>query len=672
MESIELTGQALHPDQVARLARETGRTVRAEIAPEALSRAAEAAEAAERISRRQPVYGRTTGVGANRTQHVADGDLGHGLRLLRSHASGIGHLVSPAATRAMLAVRANQLLSGGAGLRPEIIEAIIAALNADLLPEIHEYGGLGTADLTALAELGLALVGERPWIPATPTASPPTPTTPRPTSPLAPTSTPTSPSAPTSALTPTPPPTPTSPPAPVPLPKNTPTSTHALTRTSALQPAPAPVPVPTPTLAPTTAPPLPNHPALSQDGAPSLDAPAPSDITHDISPSPYTPSSALTTLTTLSAHTPPSLPAPPPDPLPPPFTSHVAASAHSTPDPRPPAHRRPVAITSGDALALMSSSALTIGRACLEWRDTSRWVHASHAVAALTHLALDGSMEPFSRSVHDRRPHQSLMISAALMRALLAGQSGKPARIQDPFALRCIPQIHGGALSSLASVEQVLAVELNAAAENPLISVEDDAVYHHGGFHQSLLTQALDALKLALLAVGQLSLARLDLMFHPEFTGLRPFLADGEPASSGVMILENAAHDALAELRNAAMPAGLGHAVLSRGVEDHTPFTSQAVRQAARAGDALQLVLATELVGAMRTLRLRHLAPAANTPLDTLYALAEVLDPDTSDRSTTADVHAAASLLPAFADVAARVLPSAWPHPLGDSTPHPN
>jgi histidine ammonia-lyase len=426
----------------------------------------------------------------------------------------------------MLAVRANQLLAAGSGLHPEIIEAIVAALNADALPEIHEYGGLGTADLTALAELGLALIGERPWITAPPPPSPPP------------------------------------------------------------------------------------HP-------------------HNVTPTPS-----------------------------------ASPSQHPT-------GPQPVAITSGDALALMSSSALTIGRACLEWADTSRWVHAAHAVAALTHLALDGSLEPFSRSVHDRRPHPSLMISASLMRALLSGQRTKPARIQDPFALRCIPQVHGAALESLKSVEQVLTVELNAAAENPLISAEDDAVYHHGGFHQSLLTQALDALKLALLAVGQLSLARLDLMFHPEFTGLRPFLADGEPASSGVMILENAAHDALAELRNAAMPAGLGHAVLSRGVEDHTPFTSQAARQAARAGEALQLVLATELVGAMRTLRLRHCLPAANTPLGALYSLAEVLDPDTTDRSTTADVHAAANLLPALADVAAKTLPAAQPLPLSNPPEQP-
>lgn len=574
MEAIELTGQALHPDQVAWLARENGQTARVGIAPGALARAAAASEAAESIAARQPVYGRTTGVGANRTQFVADGDLGHGLRLLRSHASGIGHLVSPAATRAMLVVRANQLLAGGAGLRPEIIAAIVAVLNADLVPEIHEYGGLGTADLTALAELGLALVGERPWI----------------------------------------------------------TTAAAKAQSPSERPEAS------------------EHDLLTEGTT--------ADIRHeDTEPIPHgepVPPTHGTSEPQAQSH-------PHPDQHP----QLQPQPADPTPTPRTSGEPQPVRITSGDALALMSSSALTIGRACLEWRDTSRWVHAAHAVAALTHLALDGSMEPLSQVVHNRRPHRSLMLSAAVMRALLAGQAGKAARIQDPFALRCIPQVHGAALASLENVEQVLAVELNVAAENPLISVDDESAYHHGGFHQSLLTQSLDALKLALLAVGQLSLARLDLMFHPEFTGLRPFLADGEPASSGVMILENAAHDALAELRNAAMPAGLGHAVLSRGVEDHTPFTSQAARQAARAGDALQLVLATELVGAMRTLRLRHVAPAASTPLDTLYALADVLDPDTADRSTTTDVHTAVSLLPQFADIAAKVLPVAWPHPVG-------
>jgi len=486
VQSIELTGQALSPEQVTEIAQQGAR---ARIAPEALAHAAEAAELAGRIANRQPVYGRTTGVGANRTQRVADGDLDHGLRLLRSHAGGIGRLIPADGVRAMLAVRANQLLAGGAGLRPEIIEAIVAALNGGALPPIHEYGGLGTADLTALAELGLALAGELPW------------------------------------------------------------------RTG--------------------------------DAASAADIPA------------------------------------------------------------------SIQITSGDALALMSSSALTIGRACLAWREARRCVDAAHSIAVLTFLALDGSAEPFAEPVHRRRPHPGTLRAAALLRGLLAGQSNKAARIQDPYALRCIPQVHGAALSALESVGQVLRVELNAANENPLISVEDEAFFHNGGFHHALLTQSLDALNLALLSVGQLSLARLDLTFQPEFTGLRPFLADGEPASSGVMILENAAHDALSELRNAAMPAGLGHATLSRGVEDHTPFTSQAARQTARAADALKLVLATELVAAVRTLRLRGTTPAPDTPLGGLYALAEVLDPDTADRAPSPDVELAVSLLPQYAALAA-------------------
>ncbi len=513
VQGIELTGQALRPEQVSLLAHGTARI---EIAPEALALAGQAADAAERIAARQPVYGRTTGVGANRTQPVEDGDLDHGLRLLRSHAGGIGRTVSPEHTRAMLAVRANQLLAGGAGLRPEIIEAIVTALNANVLPQIHEYGGLGTADLTANAELGLTLAGERPWV-------------------------------------------------------------------------------------------------KGSDGS------GPGDGKGNASGSGSGP---------------------------------VGNGAQASASLMGPA---PVHVTPGDALALMSSSSLTIGRACLAWRDASRWVNAAHAIAALTFLALSGSAEPFAETVHAHRPYPGSIRSAAVLRTLIAGQAIKAARIQDPYALRCLPQVHGTAYSALDSVEKVLEIEVNVAAENPLVSVADEAFYHHGGFHQAQLTQALDALNLALLSVGQLSLARLDLLFQPEFTGLRPFLADGAPASSGVMILENAAHDALSEVRNAAMPAGLGHATLSRGVEDHNPFTSQSARQTERAAEALRLVLASELVGAVRTLRLRGIEAKAGTLLGEIYAAVDVLDTDTADRSSSADVALAEELLHGLATVVTAV-----------------
>ncbi|HEV3172459.1 MAG TPA: aromatic amino acid ammonia-lyase, partial [Actinocrinis sp.] len=320
MQRIELTGRAMRPGDVAQLGHGDAW---GDIAPEGLARAQTAAQVADRVAARQQVYGRNTGVGANRTQAVEPGDTDHGLRLLRSHAGGIGAPVAAEGIRAMLAVRANQLLAGGAGVSPRIIEAIVTALNANALPEIHEYGAVGTADLTALAELGLTLLGEAPWTGAGPA---------------------------------------------------------------------------------------------------------------------------------------------------------------------------PVEFGPGDAVALMSSSALTIGQACLAWSEATRWLDAAHAVSALTFIAVDGSMEPYAQAVHERKPHLGVVASARFLRALLDGQSVKAARLQDPYAVRCVPQIHGAALAALDNTERILAVEINAAAENPLVSATEEAVFHHGGFHQVQLTQVMDAL----------------------------------------------------------------------------------------------------------------------------------------------------------------------------------
>ena len=111
-----------------------------------------------------PVYGMNTGVGALKTVKIPPGlREDHQLRLLRSHAVGAGDEVSSEISRAMLAVRGNQILAGGAGVHPELLDALVDALNEGLAPGIRELGSLGTSDLTSLAEAGLALIGERPF-----------------------------------------------------------------------------------------------------------------------------------------------------------------------------------------------------------------------------------------------------------------------------------------------------------------------------------------------------------------------------------------------------------------------------------------------------------------------------------------------------------------------------
>ncbi|MET8633689.1 aromatic amino acid ammonia-lyase [Streptomyces sp. NPDC004074] len=480
---VILDGVGLGVEDVVRLAEGAARPVPG---TEAMKRVEESWDAARQIAATGRVYGRSTGVGANRTEDVpTEAAAGHGLRLLRSHAGAIGEELPARQVRAMLAVRANQLLAGGAGLRPSVVTALCEALESEAYPVVNEFGSVGTGDIAALAQAGLALAGEHPW-----------------------------------------------------------------------------------------------------KGA-------------------------------------------------------------GAPQPQP--------LDNNDALAFISSNALTLGQAALALHELRDLVGATQVVAALSLLAVDGSHEAYAAPVHAARPHRGSVEVARRMRRLI-GAADRPTpplgRIQDPYGFRCLPQIHGPAHDAADALEEVLAIEINAAAENPLISPEDMAAYHHGGFYQAQLALALDHFRLAVTQVARLSTSRLSTLNEPAYTRLRPFLADNEPASSGVMILEYAAGAALGDLRAFSAPASLGHAVLSRGVEEQASFASLAARQTLRACSAYRLVVGCELVAAVRALHLRGLKPEPELPVGRALELAEsVLDGDLADRPLTDDVTAAARLLDRFTDI---------------------
>lgn len=484
---------------------------------DAMKRATESWDAARQIAATGRVYGRSTGVGANRNEDVpTEAAAEHGLRLLRSHAGAIGDELPAREVRAMLAVRANQLLAGGAGLRPTVVTALCEALESGVYPVVNEFGSVGTGDIAALAQVGLALVGEHPW-----------------------------------------------------------------------------------------------RGAGDAGGAASGGRGA--------SASSARPLAGVTE----------------PQPL------------AGVPEPQP--------LDNNDALALISSNALTLGQSALALHELRGLIGATQVVGALSLLAVDGSHEPYAAPVHAARPHRGSTEVARRMRELI-GAADRPTpplgRIQDPYGFRCLPQIHGPAHDAADALEAVLAIEINAAAENPFISAEDMTAYHHGGFYQAQLVLALDHFRLALTQVARLSTSRLSSLNEPAFTRLKPFLADNEAASSGVMILEYSAAAALGDLRAFSAPASLGHAVLSRGVEEQASFASLAARQTLRACRAYRLVVGCELVAAVRALRQRGLRPDPELPVGRALELAEsVLDDETADRPLTDDVTAAAGLLDRFTEI---------------------
>ncbi|MFF2128030.1 aromatic amino acid ammonia-lyase [Streptomyces olivochromogenes] len=520
---------------------------------EAMKRVEQSWDAARQIAATGRVYGRSTGVGANRNEDVpTEAAAEHGLRLLRSHAGAIGEELPARQVRAMLAVRANQLLAGGAGLRPTVVTALCEALETGAYPVVNEFGSVGTGDIAALAQVGLALVGEHPW------------------------------RGPEQGVPPQ-------------------------VQAPAVQ---AQVQAPS---------------VQAQVQAPAVQAQVQAPAVQAQGPSPLGLGERVTS-----------------------FGEEVSSVGRGLPpEPQP--------LDNNDALALISSNALTLGQSALALDELRGLIEATQVVAALSLLAVDGSHEAYAAPVHAARPHKGSAEVARRMRELI-GAADRPTpplgRIQDPYGFRCVPQIHGPAQDAADALEGVLVVEINAAAENPLISPEDMAAYHHGGFYQAQLALALDHFRLAVTQVARLSTSRLSTLNEPAYTRLRPFLADHEPASSGVMILEYAAAAALGDLRAFSAPASLGHAVLSRGVEEQASFASLAARQTLRACGAYRLVVGCELVSAVRALRQRDLRPDPELPVGRAMELAEsVLGLDQTDRPLTDDVTAAAALLDRFTDI---------------------
>jgi histidine ammonia-lyase len=302
-----------------------------------------------------------------------------------------------------------------------------------------------------------------------------------------------------------------------------------------------------------------------------------------------------------------------------------------------------------EAPGFMSSNAATLGEAAVACAELTALASAAVVIAALSLLAVRGSLEPYVPAVHrGRRPGQQRV--AASVRALLPGGEHVPARIQDSYGYRAFPQVHGPVLDSLSQAEQVITTEINAASENPLVDAPGHAVWHNGNFHAAYVGLALDAARAALFQTAALSAARLGTLVEPAFTGLEAFAAD-TPASSGIMILEYVAQSAVADIRRSAAPAALGSAVLSRGVEEHAGFSTQSARASTDAVTAYRAVLDCELVAAVRVLRMQGRAPGSE-PLRAAFGAADaVLDPRAADRPLDADLAAAEGLLDGYATI---------------------
>lgn len=324
--------------------------------------------------------------------------------------------------------------------------------------------------------------------------------------------------------------------------------------------------------------------------------------------------------------------------------------------PEPPGGQPRFALDPPDMLAFMSSNAVTLAEAAIACHDMSRLLKASTVIAALSHLAVRASPESYAEAVQLAGRHPGQIRVARNLRQLLADEAGAPARVQDPYGYRALPQVHGAAVDALVRADEVLVRELNSAAENPLIDVAGQRIWHNANFHTAYLSLALDSLRAAVCQTGALAVARLGALMDDRNTGLTPFLAMDIPPSSGLMVVEYSAHSALGDMRRLAAPVVLGGAVLSVGAEEHAGFGAQAAWSATETVRAYRVVLACELVAAVRALRLRETRPAGRALARAFDDADAVLPASVADRPLDGDLAAAGELL----DPVASVIDPGW------------
>ena len=299
----------------------------------------------------------------------------------------------------------------------------------------------------------------------------------------------------------------------------------------------------------------------------------------------------------------------------------------------------------GDALALISSNAAAIGDAALAIHRLDALARAAVPVASLTLRAVRGSVEPFGPAVERATPFPGARRVCAGLRQVLEddGYADPPARIQDPFGLRAMPQGHGVLLDALDRASDVVHAMANAPSENPVFG-ERTGVTHHGAFHAAYLAHAMEGLLGALVQSAQLGLGRTTMLANPELTGTTAFLADGTPGASGTMLVELVAASSLARLRACAVPASSATVTLSRGLEDDASFASVSAAGALEAADAYRDLLAAEFFTAARALTLTGRLPAW-PQLQPLHA--GLARPE--DRDLTEDLRTAVQVVPDLA-----------------------
>ncbi|HUF01927.1 MAG TPA: histidine ammonia-lyase [Gaiellaceae bacterium] len=304
----------------------------------------------------------------------------------------------------------------------------------------------------------------------------------------------------------------------------------------------------------------------------------------------------------------------------------------------------PVRLASKEGLSLVNGTQFMASMAALGVVRARRLAATADLACALSLEALQGSRSSFTPAVHRSRPFKGQQEAASNVWRLLEGSAIIEShrwcdKVQDAYALRCAPQVHGACRDLLDYVGATVAVELNAATDNPLVLVEEGEIVSAGNFHGQPLAFALDALAMAVAELASIAERRVERLVNPSLSGgLPPFLVEEGGLNSGFMIPQYVAAALVSENKVLAHPASVDSIPTSAGQEDHVSMGNAAGLKALRVLDNAERTLAIELLAGAQAIEfLAPLQPGEG--VCAVHDFVRTLSPRLhEDRSLSADI----------------------------------
>lgn len=321
-----------------------------------------------------------------------------------------------------------------------------------------------------------------------------------------------------------------------------------------------------------------------------------------------------------------------------------------------------------DALAAVGLSAIELGpkeglglingtqfsTACALTGLFEAWRNATATIvsASLSTDAIMGSTAPLVDDIHTLRGHPGQIAVARAMRQLLAGSEIREShrdgdtRVQDPYCIRCQPQVTGAAMDLLHFAARTLEIEANAVTDNPLVLVDEDRIVSGGNFHAEPVAFAADQIALAVSEIGAISQRRVALMVDPTLSfDLPPFLTPEPGLNSGLMIVEVTTAALMSENKHLANPCSTDSTPTSANQEDHVSMAAHGARRLKRMNENLSVIIGVELMCAAQGIEFRKPLLTSNTlsrVLDTIRSEVPTVD---QDRYMADDITRAARLV---------------------------